>query len=107
LSATHSRQLERRITALNKANKVRIARARLKRQLRDGDACIEQILAAPPACVSTATVLELLLAVPRIGPTRAGRLLTSARVSEAKRIGALSERQQAQLIDLLRERAER
>jgi transposase len=89
------------MTALRKANEVRIARAKLKRQIRDGDARIEQILATPPPCVCTATVLELLLAVPKIGPARAGRLLAAARLSQTKIVGTLSERQRAHLIDLL------
>jgi hypothetical protein len=101
-----ARELGRRMTALRKANEVRIGRARLKQKLRDGDARIGRILAAPPECVCTATVLELLLAVPTIGPVRAGRLLTAARVSQSKIIGALTERQRVQLIDLLRNRGE-
>jgi hypothetical protein len=107
LPAALSRQLDRRTTALRKANEVRIRRARLKQQLRDGDARIERILATPPECVCTATVLDLLLAVPKIGPARAGRLLTTAQMSQTKMIGTLTERQRAHLIDLLRSRSER
>lgn len=99
-----SLQRDRQMTALSKANEVRIARARLKQQLRQGDACIEQILAAPPECASTAKVIELLLAVPKIGPARAGRLLTTAGVNQTKTIGTLTERQRTHLIDLLRSR---
>jgi hypothetical protein len=92
------------MTSLRQANEVRIARARLKQQLRNGEARVEQILASPPECAGTARVLDLLLAVPKIGPVRAGRLLTTAHVSQTKSIGALSERQRAHLIDLLRNR---
>jgi multidrug efflux pump subunit AcrA (membrane-fusion protein) len=104
LRRAQSGQRDRRMTALTKANEIRIARARLKQQLREGDARIEQILAAPPECASTAAVLDLLLTVPNIGPVRAGRLLTSAGVKPTKTIGTLSERQRTQLIDLLRGR---
>jgi len=97
-------QRDRRMTALTKANEVRVARARLKQQLREGDARIEQILATPPECASTAKVLDLLLAVPNIGPVRAHRLLTSAGVSPTKTIAMLSERQGAHLIDRLHSR---
>jgi hypothetical protein len=92
--------------SLSKANEIRIARARLKQQLRAGEARVEQILASPPKCVGTATVLDLLLAVPKIGPVRAGRLLSSARVSQSASIGKLTERQRAHLVDLLRSRGE-
>jgi hypothetical protein len=95
------------MTALRKANEVRVGRAKLKQQLRDGDTRIEQILARPPQCVSTATVLDLLLAVPKIGPARAGRLLTTARMSQTKTIGTLTVRQRAHLIDLLHTRRQR
>jgi hypothetical protein len=106
LPASLSYRPDRRMKALSKANEVRVARARLKQQLRDRDARIEQILAAPPACVATAMLLDLLLAVPKIGPVRAGRLLTTARVRDTKVIGTLSERQRGHLIDLLRDRAD-
>jgi hypothetical protein len=89
------------MTSLSKANEIRIARARLKQQLRDGDTRVEQILASPPECVGTATVLDLLLAVPKIGPVRASRLLATAQVSQTTIIRRLSERQRAELVGLL------
>jgi CheY-like chemotaxis protein len=104
--ATPSRQLDPKMTALGKANEIRVARAKLKQRLRRGETSIQRILAAPPKCVSTAPVLNLLLAVPNIGPVRAGRLLTTARLSQSKTIGTLSERQRGHLIDLLRNRTE-
>ena len=104
LQRAQSLQRDRRMTALTKANDVRVARARLKQQLREGDTRIEQILAAPPECASTAKVLDLLLAVPNIGPVRAGRLLTGAGVNPTRAIAMLTERQRAHLIGLLRGR---
>jgi hypothetical protein len=92
------------MTSLSRANEIRLARARLKQQLRTGEARVEQILASPPECLGTATVLDLLLAVPKIGPVRASRLLTTARVSQTTIIRRLSQRQRAQLVDLLRSR---
>jgi hypothetical protein len=41
------------------------------------------------------------LAVPKIGPVKAGRLLTIARISSSKTVGALSGRQRASPIELL------
>jgi hypothetical protein len=101
---TSSSKSDRRMTSLGKANEIRIARARLKQQLRDGDARFEQILASPPECVGTATVLDLLLAVPKVGPVRASRLLATARVSQTTVVRRLSERQRAELVGLLRSR---
>jgi hypothetical protein len=95
------------LVALGKANEVRVARARLKQRLREGGDRIEHVLAEPPECVATASVFDLLVAVPKIGPVRAGRLLTAARVRQTKTIGSLSERQRADLIRLLHSRTGR
>jgi hypothetical protein len=96
--ATERAARNRRLIALGKANEVRIARAALKRQLHAGDVQVTQILAAPPRCATTASVLDLLLAVPKVGPVRARRLLTAARVSETTKVGRLTERQRSELI---------
>ncbi|MGZ6565047.1 MAG: integration host factor, actinobacterial type [Solirubrobacteraceae bacterium] len=79
----------------------RTARAKLKQELREGKLRIEQVLARPPEHVSTARVLDLLVAVPKIGPVKATRLLNSARVTPSKTVGGLSDRQRARLIELL------
>jgi S13-like H2TH domain len=54
-----------------------------------------------PDYLSGAEVVELLLAVPKIGPARAARLLNAARVSQSKTVGGFSHRQRACLIELL------
>ncbi len=87
--------------ALERANEVRSARAKLKQQLRQGKVRIDEVLATPPEQVATAKVLDLLLAVPKFGPVRAGRVLSTARVSQSKTVGGLTDRQRAHLIDLL------
>jgi hypothetical protein len=46
-------------------------------------------------------VLDLLVAVPEVGPVKAARLLNKARVGQTKTIGGLTIRQRAQLIELL------
>ena len=58
---------DQRTRALARANEVRIARATLKRELREGTIGIEQILAIPPEYIATAEILDLLVAVPRSG----------------------------------------
>lgn len=100
-SAASTRSLDRRLAALRRANEVRVARARLKQDLREARVRIEQILASPPEHVSTAPVVDLLVAVPKIGPVKAARLLSTARVSQSKTVGGLSDRQRARLIELL------
>ncbi len=87
--------------ALRQANQVRSARAKLKQDLRAGKVRLEQILATPADYLASAEVFDLLVAVPKIGPVKAGRLLTVVRISPSKTVGDLSERQRTHLIELL------
>jgi CheY-like chemotaxis protein len=96
-----TRALERRMIALGHANHVRSARAKLKQELREGTVRLEQILATGADHLASAAVFDLLVAVPKIGPVKAGRLLSIARISPSKTVGELSERQRARLIELL------
>jgi imidazolonepropionase-like amidohydrolase len=96
-----TRSLERRTNALRQANHVRSLRAKLKRDLREGTVSLEQILATGADYLASAEVFDLLVAVPKIGPVKAGRLLTIARISPSKTVGALSGRQRARLIELV------
>ena len=89
------------MNALRQANQVRGLRAKLKRDPREGTVRLEQILATDADYLAGAEVFDLLVAVPKIGPVKAGRLLTIARISPSKTVGALSERQRAYLIELL------
>ena len=79
-----------------------ISRAQLKRDLKSGDASISALLSDPPEWVLTAKVFDLLLAVPKCGRVKAGRFLTTCRISQSKTVGGLSERQRAELVALLR-----
>jgi hypothetical protein len=88
--------------ALRQANQVRRLRAKLKQDLRKGTVRLEEILAAnQTGYLASAEVFDLLVAVPKIGPVKAARLLAKARVSSSKTVGSLSERQRAHLIKLL------
>ena len=87
--------------ALRRANQVRGQRAKLKQDLRAGKVSIGQVLATRADYLAGAEVFDLLVAVPKIGPAKASRLLTIARISASKTVGNLSERQRAHLIDLL------
>jgi hypothetical protein len=96
------RSPEQRLRALEKANEVRLARAQLKRELAAGKIELAQVLTNPPPCAQTAKLRELLLAVPRIGPATVHRALAHCQIAYAKTIAGLSDRQRAQLIELLR-----
>jgi hypothetical protein len=101
-SQTHApvRSLDQRMDALKRANDVRVRRAQLKKDLKDGQARIEQILGNPPTYVETAKVIDLLMAVPKFGRVKATRFLSACRISPSKTVGGLSDRQRAELIGL-------
>lgn len=85
--------------ALQQANQVRSERARLKRDLATGKVGLVEILAQPPACARTARVGDLLLAVPKIGSVKAGRILSRCRISDSKTVAGLTDRQRTELTD--------
>jgi len=94
------RSLDQRMDALRRANDVRVKRAQLKKDLKDGRVRIETILGGPPEYVETAKVIDILMAVPKFGRVKAARFLSTCRISQSKTIGGLSDRQRAELIDL-------
>ena len=96
------RSRERRLRALEQANEVRTARAKLKRELASGKIELVLILSDPPACVRTARIRDVLLVVPKIGSVRAGRILAQCRIAHSKTLGGLTDRQRGELINLFR-----
>lgn len=96
------RSPEQRLAALRLANEVRLGRAELKRKLAAGRVRLEEVVAEPPACAATAKIYELLLAVPKIGPAKANRLLASCRIAPTKTLTGLSSRQRSELLTRLR-----
>jgi len=85
-----ARSLDQRMDALKRANDVRVKRAQLKKDLKDGKTKIETILGNPPEYVETAKVIDILMAVPKFG----------RKISPSKTVGGLSERQRTELIGL-------
>jgi hypothetical protein len=94
------RSLDQRMEALARANHIRVRRAQLKKDLKDGRVQIEAILLDPPDWVSTAKVFDMLMAVPKFGRVKAARLLNQCRISQSKTVGGLSERQRTELVGL-------
>ena len=86
--------------ALKRANDIRVRRAQLKKDLKDGRVRVETVLGDPPDYVETAKVFDILMAVPKFGRVKAARFLNQCRISQSKTVGGLSERQRAELIGL-------
>jgi hypothetical protein len=94
------RSLDQRMEALRRANEIRVRRAQLKKDLKEGRVRVERILGNPPDYVETAKVFDILMAVPKFGRVKAARFLNQCRISQSKTVGGLSERQRAELIGL-------
>ena len=94
------RSLDQRMEALKRANDIRVRRAQLKKDLKDGSVQIEEVLRRPPTYVETAKVFDILMAVPKFGRVKAAKLLNQCRISQSKTVGGLSERQRGELIGL-------
>lgn len=101
-AAAPERSLVQRLDALERANVVRTRRAQLKRDLKAGRHSIQQLLLEPPEYVETAKVFDMLLAVPKYGRVKVGKVLSGCRISPSKTIGGLSERQRKELVVALR-----
>jgi hypothetical protein len=93
------------LRALEHANRVRLARAALKREVADGKRAVADVVADPPSEVESMAVSELLMSQRRWGRARCRRLLLSLGVPENKRIGTMTERQRQALCELLRHRS--
>jgi len=84
--------------ALARANAVRFARAEDKRRIKRGALDPAGVLLDPPDHWRAARVIDLLLAIDRVGRERASRwLVTAGHVSPTRHIGELTERQRVVL----------
>ncbi len=88
--------------ALARANRVRLARAELKRSVNRGDADAWEIVIENPWQASSMSLAELLRSQRRWGRTRARKFLSQLSLSENKRVGTLTHRQRMMLANELR-----
>jgi hypothetical protein len=89
------------LVALQEANRVRIGRAALRREIADGVQSARDVIKDPPDVAVTMSVLDVLMAQHRWGRHRALRTLVVAQVREGRTVGALTPRQREVLVDLL------
>jgi hypothetical protein len=95
---TPDRSLAQRRGALLIANEIRSRRAQFKRDLKAGRASLPTALMDPPDWLSTGKVIDLLLACPKIGPVKTNQILAACRISPAKTVGGITDRQRAELV---------
>jgi hypothetical protein len=79
--------------ALAHANRVRLARAELKRSIKAGRAEPAQVVLGCPWQAETMTVGELLRSQRRWGRARARKFLSALALNENRELGKLTERQ--------------
>ena len=93
--------------ALAHANRIRLARAALKRDVRAGDAAAADVVRSCPFEVETMTVSELLRAQQRWGRTRARKFLSTLALNENRQLGRLTDRQRQLLANELERKISR
>ena len=95
------------LRALAHANRVRLARAELKRQIAGGNEDASTVVRECPWEAETMTIGELLRSQRRWGRTRTRKFLFSLGLNENRALGRLTERQRKMLASELADRSPR
>ncbi|HVY78848.1 MAG TPA: hypothetical protein VG898_10110 [Solirubrobacterales bacterium] len=91
--------------ALERANRVRLARAELKRAIARGDTDASDVVRNCPWETESMTLAELLTSQRRWGRTRARKFLMPLSLNENKQLGTLTVRQRTLLSAELSQRS--
>ena len=83
--------------ALEQANRVRLARAELKRKVAEGEITAAEVVLACPWEAESMAIADLLASQHRWGKTRCRRFLATVPMSETKTIGSMTDRQRREL----------
>jgi hypothetical protein len=100
-SAGVGAEQQQHLRALEYANRVRLARARMKRKIAAGELSAADVVLTCPWQAHSMSISDLLMSQKRWGRTRCRRLLMSRGVPENKQIGTLTERQRLALAAVL------
>ena len=87
--------------ALERANKVRLARAELKRRVEFGKIDVAEVIFYCPSEAKRMAVADLLVSQRRWGQTRCRKLLAQVPISETKTLGSMTDRQRHALAAML------
>jgi hypothetical protein len=91
------------LRALERANKVRLARAELKRRVALGEIDVADVILRCPWEAESMAIADLLMSQHRWGHTRCRKFLAMVPLSENKTIGSMTERQRNRLVAMLAE----
>ena len=100
-SATVTPACPQYMRALERANKVRLARAELKRAVAAGEVEAGYVILTCPWEARNMAVADLLMSQRRWGQTRCRKFLSTIPISENKSIGSMTERQRRALAAML------
>src|SRR5213593_3958470 len=89
------------LKALEQANRVRLARAELKRQVASQETTAAQVVLECPWEAASMSLSDLLMSQRRWGRARCRRLLLSLGLPENKQLGTLTQRQRFELASVL------
>src|SRR3954463_6223675 len=89
------------LRALEHANRVRLARAELKRRIAAGHMRVPDVVLESPWEARSMELSELLMSQKRWGRERCRRLLLSLGIPENKQVGTLTDRQRIALAAML------
>jgi hypothetical protein len=101
LSATATAPAPQHMRALARANRVRLARAELKRRVAERETTVAEVVLTCPWEAESMAIADLLMSQHRWGRTRCRRFLAALPMSETKTVGSMTERQRRALADLL------
>jgi hypothetical protein len=87
--------------ALERANKIRLARAEIKRRIAKGDVAVADVLLDPSEEIGGMEISDLLTSQKRWGATRCSKFMHSIGLSEAKTVKSLTERQRSAMAAVL------
>ena len=83
--------------ALSQANRVRLARAELKRQIAEGQRTVAEVVLDCPWEAASMSIADLLMSQHRWGRTRCRRFLAAVPMTETKTVGSMTDRQRRAL----------
>ena len=92
---------QQHLRALREANRVRLARAEMKREIAAGGLAAGDVILSCPWQAHSMSISDLLMSQKRWGRARCRRLLMSIGVPENKQVGTLTERQRVALAGVL------
>jgi hypothetical protein len=87
--------------ALERANKVRLARADLKRRVATGETTVAEVVLECPWEADSMAVADLLMSQRRWGQSRCRKFLAQVPMSETKTVGSMTDRQRRTLAAML------